>query len=143
MSKITEDQREALDGVLTNLDVLHELLEAVPMLHVQWNAITQSREAIEGHAMDAIGIQRWERCEECEELIVAGDLVHETEEGCYLCEACAPTTGEVLRQYEEILGQPDDGAASGIDIGDLRERTNLLKAYSPEDLARKALAELT
>lgn len=141
--KITDQQRDALNEIRRSIDSMLTTLDEIPLTNRTRTHLLSHIEAIDNLSQEIAGAEVHGRCEGCETLLVVGDLVHATEDAGNLCEECAPTNGDVLKQYEQILAQPDDGAASGIDIDDLRERFVLLSAYSPEDLAKKALTELT
>lgn len=148
--KINADQREALGEALGVLGWIGNAIDEIPLTANQRDRLKDHLSTVHQRAQDAVGVDVRGRCEGCEALLVVGDLVHGTEEGDNLCEDCAPTVGDVLRQYKEILERIDAGGIDAIvaakeaeDVDDLRERFTLLSAYSPEDLAKKALTELT
>ncbi len=48
-----------------------------------------------------------EICEGCEKTLRSGDLACSDADGCFFCEACAPTWADTLREWEEVVADPD------------------------------------
>lgn len=74
-------------------------------------------------ALEEYGLDQMERCH-CGALLIEGDLGCHTEEGEYLCEACAPTWAELAKSIEEGLSvcgrDPDEDEACTLALA--RER---------------------
>lgn len=75
---------------------------------------------------------------ECEDghLILPGDKYHSCDDGPLLCEACAPTYADSLKQVEECIACAD-GSTGDDDLQEWKESRTALMAMTPEQLAEK------
>ncbi len=101
-TKLSEEQREKLDGELKALKALE-------------NGIRKQREPFDRMLRDVEGLvaQTLERygvdgdpighCESCETLLVPGDLGCNCVDGPVLCADCAPTWGDLKKQLENPI----------------------------------------
>lgn len=141
--KITKQQRQDLGDLLNHLYIIGGRVDEIPLRAGDRRAFVNDLEAAGFLAQSLLGVEVRGRCEGCSTTLMVGDLVHHTEEDGRLCDDCAPTNGDVLDQYRATIANIDSGADIITNADDLRERLQLLSAYSPEDLAKKALTELT
>lgn len=137
MNKISDEQREALDKMLAaNAEATDAITDAMEPFKVALEALGAVHFAIE----EQFGVETRGHCEFCTRLLIVGDLVHRGDDGD-LCEDCAPTYADVMRQYEEIVAAGDDGQDPERYqeiVADLEQ----LRARPPEELNRKNIHAL-
>jgi hypothetical protein len=78
-----------------------------------------------------------ETCEGCERLLIPGDLVHTTSDGPVFCERCAPTYGDILREYQQA-----EEADLQLWLDDDRTKAEIIASVAAQDPNQKAVHPL-
>lgn len=107
---LTPETRAHLAEELAKLDTAEKLveIEMAPLRELMkpFNERLEAIEASRDELLDRFGIAERHHCESCNKLLIPGDLVCHCEDAGYLCQACAPTWGDVKKQNEERLADP-------------------------------------
>lgn len=104
MNKLTEDQREILDGELADLSKIVDLLwsqirptmDAIRLLEASRDGI------LEKHGVHC-SFDDLEKCEGCGAYILEGDKAFRYDDGPSLCETHAPTWSDLKKSLEGDL----------------------------------------
>ncbi len=70
----------------------------------------------------------YEICECCEKTLRSGDLACSDVDGCYFCEACAPTWADTLREWQEVVADPDRLNEMDLTAEEAEDRIAVVKA---------------
>ena len=113
MTKLSNEQREALDEELKTLGAAEEKITAARKPYDEalaqiWNA----RDLV----LQRYGVNEpLGECITCDTLLFEGDLGHECADGEKMCAEHAPTWGDFKRQVEDSHDEEDEGGISNTD----------------------------
>jgi hypothetical protein len=132
---MTENEREALSRKLKRIgEMQSNIREHMKPFELTLRLLGEMAD----EALEAAGItDEASNCEGCERLLIPGDLVHTFSDGPIFCEACAPTYGDIVKEYEATSEQ---NLQSWLD--DDRSKTEIVAAVAAHDPNQKAVHPL-